>query len=134
VESLPEVSIWGTVSYIDPVMDPQTRTFKLRIVSGNDYHELKPDMYVDVKLEEPAHGALMIPFDAVIPTGRGNMVFVALGDGRFEPRTIMTGEKSANTIEVFFGLNEGEEVVDRANFLVDSESSLRAALSAFGGK
>jgi Cu(I)/Ag(I) efflux system membrane fusion protein len=77
--------------------------------------------------------SLTIPSDALIPTGRGFYVFVALGEGRLEPRSVKLGEKSGEKVEITEGLSEGESVVTRANFLVDSESSLRAALSAVEG-
>ena len=133
LESLPDQVFTGTVAFIDPVIDPQSRTFKVRINIENTNDEFKPDMFADVILHGSEHETLTIPADAVIPTGRGSMVFVALGNGKFQPRVVKLGEKSGDRIEVKDGVHEGESVVMRANFLVDSESSLRAALAAVGG-
>jgi membrane fusion protein, copper/silver efflux system len=133
LESLPDRVFQGKVAFVDPVLDPQSRTFKVRINVDNNGGELKPDMFGEVVFQSASREALTIPLDAVIPSGRGNMVFVAIGDGMFQPRAVKLGEKSGDRIEVFEGLNAGESVVTRANFLVDSESSLRAALSAVGG-
>jgi membrane fusion protein, copper/silver efflux system len=132
--SLPQLLINGKVAFIDPQLDPETRTFKLRINVDNDRGELKPEMFVDVRLESTVHQTLVMPFDAVIPTGQGAFVFVAKGDGKFEPRAVVLGQKAGNRVEIVSGLSEGESVVSRANFLVDSESSLRASLSAIGGQ
>jgi Cu(I)/Ag(I) efflux system membrane fusion protein len=134
IESLPGQVFRGVVAFVDPVLDPQSRTFKVRINVDNASGELKPQMFTEVQFEGTPHEALTIPVDAVIPSGRGNMVFLAIGDGRFRPRSVRLGEKTGDRIEVLEGLNEGESVVSRANFLVDSESSLRAALAAVGGE
>jgi len=133
LESLPGHVFRGKVAFLDPVLDPQSRTFKVRINVDNTGGELKPDMFGEVLFQGTSREALTIPVDAVIPSGRGNMVFVAIGDGRFQPRAVKLGEKSGDRVEVIAGLGEGESVVTRANFLVDSESSLRAALAAVGG-
>jgi membrane fusion protein, copper/silver efflux system len=123
----------GTVSFVDPVLDPQSRTCKVRVAVDNPDGNLKPEMFADVRLESAGQEAVTISVDAVIPTGRGAMVFVAVGNGRFQPRAVSLGQQSGGRVEVREGLMEGEAVVMRANFLVDSESSLRAALSATEG-
>ena len=134
LESLPDQTFKGKVTYIDPALDPESRTFKIRINVDNSGGTLKPDMFTEVTLIGEQRQSLTIPADAVIPSGRGSMVFVALGEGKFEPRKVTLGEKSGELIEVVSGLEEGESVVTRANFLVDSESSLRAALATVGGQ
>lgn len=133
LEAVPNRVFHGLVDFIDPTLDPASRTFKIRITIDNPNGELKPDMFADVQFQGSPHEALTIPADAIIPTGQENMVFVALGEGRFQPRAVTLGAKSGDRIEVLNGLNQGESVVTRANFLVDSESSLRAALAAAGG-
>jgi Cu(I)/Ag(I) efflux system membrane fusion protein len=133
LESLPDRVFKGAVAFVDPIVDPQSRTIKVRINVDNIGGELKPDMFAEVTLQGSAHESLTIPADALIPTGRGNMVFVDLGNGKFQPRAVTIGGKSGDRVEVSSGLQEGESVVMRANFLVDSESSLRAALAAVGG-
>jgi Cu(I)/Ag(I) efflux system membrane fusion protein len=133
LESLPDRIYRGMVEFIDPVLDPNTRTYKVHLHVANPNAELKPDMFAEIKFESSVHEALTMPIDAIIPSGRENMVFVALGDGKFQPRAVKVGAKSGDRVEVTEGLREGESVVTRANFLVDSESSLRAALEAVGG-
>lgn len=133
VESIPDREFKGSVAFIDAVLDPQTRTFKIRVDLDNSDGILKPEMFAEVQFQSGAHQALTIPADAIIPTGRGSMVFIAAGNGKFQPRAVTTGQKSGDQIEIITGMQAGESVVTRANFLVDSESSLRAALAAFGG-
>ncbi len=132
-EALPDRVIIGTVAFVDPILDVQSRTAKVRLEVQNEDGELKPGMFGEVMFRGESRESLTIPSDALIPTGRGFYVFVELGEGRFEPRSVKLGEKSSDRVEIVEGLSEGESVVTRANFLVDSESSLRAALSAVGG-
>ena len=132
LESLPDQVFTGKIEFVDPILDPQTRTLKVRLNFENKAGELKPDMYGEVTFQNEARKALTIPADAVIPSGRGHFVFVDIGGGKFQPRPVEIGAKSGDHVEVISGLNEGEKVVTRANFLVDSESSLRAALAAIG--
>jgi Cu(I)/Ag(I) efflux system membrane fusion protein len=77
---------------------------------------------------------LRIPADAVLHAGTKDVVFLARGDGTFEPRVVELGAKDGDNVEVKIGLAEGQQVVTRANFLVDSESQLRASLQAIGGQ
>ncbi|HTP30081.1 MAG TPA: efflux RND transporter periplasmic adaptor subunit [Anaeromyxobacteraceae bacterium] len=124
----------GRVVFIDPILDPKTRTAKVRLEFANPKGELKPEMFGEVTLESPPHEGLRIPADAVIDSGTRKVVFVSLGEGRFQPREVRVGATSGDTVEVLSGLRAGEEVVTRANFLIDSESQLRASLAAMGGK
>ena len=130
----PDRSFEGRVAFIDPLLDPKTRTTKVHLHFMNSKRELKPEMYGEVVLEGVAKEGLRIPADAVIRSGIQDVVFVARGEGRFEPRVVQIGSKSGDQVEVTGGLEVGQEVVTRANFLVDSESQLRASLSAIGGK
>lgn len=132
-ESVPDRVFIGKVAFIDPMLDSRSRTLKVRINVQNDEGELKPGMYGEVMLRGESREGLTIPADALIPSGRGYFVFVAIGDGRFEPRVVTLGEQAGGVAEVLKGLDAGEAVVTRANFLVDSESSLRAALAAVEG-
>lgn len=132
-ESLPDQVFTGKVAFIEPVLDPESRTLNVRLNLENKDGELKPGMFGEVLFRDVTHQALTIPSDAVIPSGKGNYVFVAIGNGEFEPREVILGQKSGDQIEVVEGLSEGELVVTRANFLVDSESLLRAALAAVQG-
>ncbi|MDP1823325.1 MAG: efflux RND transporter periplasmic adaptor subunit [Archangium sp.] len=124
----------GKVLFIDPVLDPKSRTAKVRLAFTNPQGELRPEMYGDVTLARAGRETLRLPSDAVVQSGTQQVVFVARGEGRFEPRRIETGETGRDFTEVISGLTEGEAVITRANFLVDSESRLRASLARIGGK
>jgi Cu(I)/Ag(I) efflux system membrane fusion protein len=123
----------GKVAFVDPLLDPQTRTLKVHLHFGNPTRELKPGMFGEVTLQGLTRDGLQIPADAVIRAGTRDVVFVALAGGRFQPRTVELGAKSGEMVEVKSGLEQGLDVVVRANFLVDSESQLRASLAAIGG-
>ena len=123
----------GAVAFVDPLLDPQTRTAKVHLHFANPKRELKPGMYGEVELETRARAGLTIPVDAVLRAGQRDVVFVALGQGKFEPREVELGVKSGDRVEISRGLEEGEAGGTRANFLGDSESQLRASLAAIGG-
>jgi Cu(I)/Ag(I) efflux system membrane fusion protein len=129
LKGLPGREFQGKVLFIDPMLDPKTRTAKVRLAFPNPQGELRPEMFGEAVLRTADRQALRIPEDAVIDSGTEKIVFVALGKGKFQPRTIKTGESGADHVEVLSGLKEGERVVTRANFLVDSESRLRASLA-----
>ena len=122
--------IESEVSYIYPFVEPKTRTIKARFDIDNPEFTLKPDMYVNVRLEtEPVENALTVPVEAVLYSGERQTVFVALGEGKFEPRLVKTGLQSEEgDIEIVQGLLEGEHVVVSAQFMLDSESKLREAI------
>jgi Cu(I)/Ag(I) efflux system membrane fusion protein len=122
----------GRVAFLDPVLDPKTRTLKVHLHFANPGGELKPEMFGEVVLQGQEKQGLAIPADAVVRSGEIDVVFLALPGGRFEPREVKLGAKSGDRVEVRTGLEPGERVVTRANFLVDSESQLRASLSALG--
>ncbi len=128
----PRRSWRGPVAYVDPLIDPKTRTLKVRIDVANADGALKPDMFANVLLRRDLGVSLFVPESAVLATGDRQLVFVDLGDGRLEPREIATGERAQGGYAVVSGLAEGERVVTSANFLIDSESSLKAAIAAMG--
>ncbi len=123
----------GRVAFINPTVDPTTRTIKARIEFANPNGELKPEMYADVLIGGTRGSGLAIPESAVIATGERNVVFIAKGGGVFEPREVVLGVKVRDLHEVKQGISEGEHVVAGANFLLDSESKLKASMSAAGG-
>lgn len=129
IQAFPGRTYQGRVAFVDPVLDPKTRTLKLRLEFPNPGGELKPEMFGDVVLKGPAHRGLMVPLDAVLDAGSRKVVFVALGEGTFVPREVTTGTTIGEKIEIRSGLKAGDAVVVRANFLVDSESRLKAALA-----
>jgi RND family efflux transporter MFP subunit len=122
----------GTVAFVNPTVEPGTRTVKVRIEVANGDYALKPDMFADVVLRRELGDALFVPESAVLKPGERQLVFVDRGDGRLEPREIQTGARVEGGYAVLSGLAEGDKVVTSANFLIDSESSLKAALSAMG--
>jgi multidrug efflux pump subunit AcrA (membrane-fusion protein) len=120
----------GKVTFIDPLVDPATRTVKVRVEVANADYALKPDMFADVVLRRELGDALFVPESAVLKPGDRQIVFLDRGDGRLEPREIETGARVEGGYAVLSGLAEGDRVVTSANFLIDSESSLKAALSS----
>jgi Cu(I)/Ag(I) efflux system membrane fusion protein len=124
----------GHVEFIDPLLDRNTRTAKVHLHFENPVNALKPEMFGQVVLEGTAEEGLRMPADAVVHSGNRDIVFVALGEGKFQPREVKLGAKSGDRVQVLEGVKEGEDVVTRANFLVDSESQLRSALQSMGGK
>lgn len=123
----------GTVSLLNPFLDPATRTLKARLIVPNPGLDLKPEMYGDAHLRYDLGERLAVPESAVMRTGEHTFAFVEDGE-RLIPREIQVGTLSGGFFEVVSGLKEGEKVVTSANFLVDSESSLKAALEAVAGK
>ncbi|OJH38560.1 efflux RND transporter periplasmic adaptor subunit [Cystobacter ferrugineus] len=130
LKAFPHRVFAGKVSFLDPVLDPATRTVKVRLEFPNPDGDLRPEMFGEVVLRGTTREGLKIPSDAVIPTGTTQVVFVALGEGRFQPREVRLGESDGKSVEVTSGLKAGEQVVTGANFLIDSESHLRASLAA----
>jgi hypothetical protein len=122
----------GNVTYVYPTLETKTRTVKARFEFKNEDTKLKPGMYANVELKVPLGERLSVSGDSVIETGERNIVFVAMGDGYYEPREVKVGQKAEGYYEVLTGLKEGESVVRSAAFLVDSESRLKAALESFG--
>jgi Cu(I)/Ag(I) efflux system membrane fusion protein len=120
----------GQVSNIAPTLDSATRTVKVRIDVANQGGALKPDMFGEVVLRVEEGSGLVVPDSAVIDTGDRRLVFLDRPDGTIEPRAIEVGAKLADGYQVLRGLARGDRVVVSANFLLDSESSLKAALSA----
>jgi Cu(I)/Ag(I) efflux system membrane fusion protein len=123
----------GRVAFVDPVLDPKTRTAKVRVSLANPGGLLKPEMFGEVILKSAPRQGLRIPADAVIDSGTRSVVFIALGDGKFQPRVVRLGASDGDNVEVQDGLAAGDQIVTRANFLVDSESRLKASLQALGG-
>ena len=128
----PEKTFTGTVSYVYPTLNAATRTVPVRLELPNPEGLLKPAMFAQVELPSGnAKPALSVPKSAVIDSGTRQRLLVALGEGRFEPRDVRLGQRGEQYVEVVDGLKAGETVVVAANFLLDSESNLKAALNAF---
>jgi Cu(I)/Ag(I) efflux system membrane fusion protein len=133
IDAYPGRVISGKVSFIYPTMESATRTTKIRIEVPNDDLLLKDEMYatVDVTSSQADRNALVLPVSAILDNGKEQVVLVDRGEGRFEPRNVKIGMRSGAYAEVIKGVDEGEAVVVSANFLIDSESNLRAALKNF---
>ncbi len=131
LDAYPGRTFNGKVSFIYPMLDPATRTVKVRVELPNPDGLLKPMMYAQLEIASQTHTALAIPRSAVLESGRRTLVLVDLGEGRFEPRPVKLGQRGDEMIEIREGLHEQERVVISANFLLDAESNLKAALSGF---
>jgi Cu(I)/Ag(I) efflux system membrane fusion protein len=134
MDAYPDKEFNGEVAFIYPTIKPETRTAKVRIELSNREGLLKPAMYGRVNIASPhtKSKVLAVPKSAVLDDGIRQWVLVGLGEGRFQPREIKLGMRTDNYAEVVDGLTAGEIVVVKANFLIDAESNLRAALSDFG--
>jgi Cu(I)/Ag(I) efflux system membrane fusion protein len=130
LKAFPNRTFAGRVAFIDPFLDPKTRTAKVRIEFPNPTGELRPEMFGEVVLQGKSREGVRIPADAIIHSGTRSVVFVALGGGKFQPREVTVGEGDTDFVEIVSGIERGDGVVTRANFLIDSESRLRASLAA----
>lgn len=122
----------GRVEYIAPTVDEATRTIEVRADFANDDGALKPGMFADVAVETGSDSTLSIPEDAVLESGSRSVVFTLGADGTLLARDVRTGARTDGRIEVLSGVAQGDSVAVGANFLLDSESRLRSALSAAG--
>jgi RND family efflux transporter MFP subunit len=126
----PGVDFEGLVTFVYPTLDPATRTVQVRLEFPNPDLALKPEMFAEVRLEADLGERVAVPDSAVIETGTRSVVFVDEGEGLFEPRELRIGLRLADLYEVLDGVTPGERIVVSGNFLVDSESRLKAALAA----
>ncbi len=129
----PGAEFAGTVAFIYPTVAKDTRTAKIRIVVPNSDGRLKTDMFANVELAAPITGGpvVAVPDSALLDSGTRQAVLIDHGDGRFEPREVKVGAKADGFYEIMHGVSAGENVVVGANFLIDAESNIRAALKAF---
>jgi len=133
INAYPDKQFEGTVRYVYPTLNPATRTVPVRLELANPGLLLKPAMFAQVEITElravSGKGtAVTVPLSAVIDSGTRQIVLVQLGEGRFEPREVRLGARSDSHVEVIEGVQDGEAVVVAANFLIDAESNLKAAL------
>ncbi|HRH14403.1 MAG TPA: efflux RND transporter periplasmic adaptor subunit [Azonexus sp.] len=130
INAYPDEVFEGRIAYVYQTLKAETRTVQVRIELANPKGKLKPAMFADVDI--PAGGAqpvLTVPTSAVIDSGSRQTVVVQLGEGRFEPRQVKLGQRGGQFVQVLDGVREGEMVVSSANFLIDAESNLKAALA-----
>ncbi len=131
VDTFPGRIFSGRVDFIYPQVDMDTRTAKVRVVFSNPGLQLKPGMFVNVMLKVPMGQQLVIPATGILQSGTRQIAFVNRSDGYIEPREVQLGARVGDDFIVLKGLHPGEEVVTSANFLIDSESQLQAALGSF---
>jgi RND family efflux transporter MFP subunit len=131
LNAYPGERVTARVSFLYPFVGEQSRTAKIRLVLANHGTRVKPGMYANVELRASSGTGLVIPPDALLDSGREQVVFVAQGDGFFEPRPVRVGQRIDDGIEILQGLDEGDVVAAGAAFFLDSESQLRASLQAY---
>ncbi len=126
--------VWeGKVEFVYPTIDPKTRTLRARLLFDNPGERLKPNMYADVNIYAgPKENVLIIPREALINTGDEQRVILSLGDGKFKARKVLAGMESGDWVEILSGLQAGDSVVTSAQFLIDSEASLKASFTRMG--
>ncbi|HSA92896.1 MAG TPA: efflux RND transporter periplasmic adaptor subunit [Terriglobales bacterium] len=134
-EALPGETLSGRVSFVEPMVNPQTRTVAVRIEVRNPALRLRPGMYITAILRgAAARGVLAVPRSAVLDTGMRKVAYVAQGDGVFEGRQLELGPAAGDFVPVLAGLSEGERVVTRGGFLIDSQTRITGGLTGvFGG-
>jgi Cu(I)/Ag(I) efflux system membrane fusion protein len=134
IESFPAEVFRGHVGFVYPTLDEGTRTARVRVQLPNSDLRLRPGMYgrVDIQVERSGDAVLSVPDSAVLDSGTRQLVLVERGEGLFEPRDVVVGERGGGYVEIRRGIAEGDRVVVSANFLIDAESNLKAALDSFG--
>ncbi|MBL0144268.1 MAG: efflux RND transporter periplasmic adaptor subunit [Betaproteobacteria bacterium] len=133
INAYPDKWFEGVITYVYPTLKAETRTVPVRLELANPGGLLKPGMYAQVELSSGnAAKVVAVPVSAVIDSGVRKVVLVQPGEGRFEPREVQLGARSADWVEVKGGIAAGEIVVVSANFLIDAESNLRASLGGMG--
>ncbi len=133
INAYPDKVFEGPVSYVYPTLNAGTRTVQVRIELANPGQLLKPGMFSDVEMAASGRSSVLaIPLSSVIDSGKRRIVLVQAGEGKFEPREVRLGARSDDYVEVLDGVQEGEKVVVAANFLIDAESNLKAAVGGFG--
>jgi Cu(I)/Ag(I) efflux system membrane fusion protein len=132
INAFPDKKFTGTVTYVYPTLKAETRTVPVRVELANPGLLIKPGMFAQVELQVAAKAkGVTVPVSAVIDSGTRQIVLVQIKEGRFEPREVKTGARSDTYIEILSGVKEGEPVVVAANFLIDAESNLKAAVGGF---
>lgn len=129
----PGTALRGRIAFLYPTLDPQTRTARVRFELANPGERLKPGMYTNVAMQIPLGTRLVVPSDAILDSGERQLIFIHLGGGQLEWRTVQLGIRAGDWVEVLSGLKEEEHIVTSANFLLDSESQLKAAVSGMKG-
>ncbi len=128
-EAYPNEKFKGRVVFIDPVLNPETRTIRVRTEFANLQGKLKPNMFVNATIAIPKTNALVVPSTAILSTGKRTVVWVEVKENTFEPRDVVVGSTSDGFTVILNGLDEGEQVAETGGFLIDSESQLSETVS-----
>ncbi|MBS4012414.1 MAG: efflux RND transporter periplasmic adaptor subunit [Bacteroidetes bacterium] len=128
-QSYPDEIFVGKVSFIYPVVNPQTRTVKVRSDFSNIDGKLKPQMYALAFIERSFGDGLLVPADAILFMGKRDVVWLKVGDGMFEPRDVTVGMKIGDKYQILSGINVGDEIAMTGGFLIDSESQLKSGMA-----
>ncbi len=131
LDAYPGETFRARVVYIYPYVDEASRTVRVRFELANARGRLKPGMYANVELSLPLGASVVVPVNALVDSGRRQIVFVSRGDGHFEPREVKVGQRFDQFVQILDGLSAGEEVAASANFFIDADSQLQAALQGF---
>ena len=131
VDAYPGRTFMGRISFIEPSVNPQTRTIRVRADLFNPQGLLKPDMFVTAKVFSPPVRGVVVPSSSVLYTGNGNVAWVEVRPGVFTMRNVTVGISEGDKFQILAGLRSGEQVVTQGGFLIDSEAQLRE--SAQGG-
>jgi len=133
VQAYPDKTFSGRITYVYPTLKSETRTVPVRVELPNPGGLLKPGMFAQMEVQVTGKAlGVTVPLSAVMDSGTRQIVLVQLKEGRFEPREVRLGARSDSHVEVLSGVREGEQVVVAANFLIDAESNLKAAIGGFG--
>ena len=124
-QAYPGEVFFGTVTFISPTLNPETRTLRIRAEFPNPQEKLKPEMFVNAKVKISSGKNLMVPATAVLNTGKREIVWIQVEPGVFQPKEVKTGVRAGDYYSVLEGLKDGEKVVSKAGFLLDSESQMR---------
>jgi Cu(I)/Ag(I) efflux system membrane fusion protein len=134
VEAYPGDHIMGRVTFVYPTVDPRSRTNRVRVTVPNADMRLKPGMFATIYFDvQIGREVLAVPMEAIIATGERNLVFHRHEDGSLHPHDVVIGARAGDRVQVLAGLEEGEEIVGSANFLVDAESRLASTGAAMPG-
>ncbi|MGH9629999.1 MAG: efflux RND transporter periplasmic adaptor subunit [Bryobacteraceae bacterium] len=125
----PTIRLQARVSYIQPQVDPATRTLKVRLELANPGFKLKPETFVDVTFRVGGPDVLTVPSEAVLDTGTTQIVFLDRGSGLLEPRRVQAGKRFGDRVEILSGLAQGDRIVVSGTFLLNSESQLKSAMA-----
>jgi RND family efflux transporter MFP subunit len=131
IDAFPGKIFGARLTFVAPIVDEATRTVRARFELANPGLQLRPGMFASVEITSPGRDALLIPTDAILDSGRKQVVFVAEGDGYYSPREVKIGARIDGHVEILDGLELGQRVASSALFFLDSESQLRAALEAY---